>query len=512
MRELGPGMVALLACLALYPLTTATSNGFQPSVEGTWVVEDVKTPAGLSPEVGGLTFTPEGDLVVSFRRGQIYVRESDSQRWHLFAEGLKDPMGILSEKPGEFIVAQVPELTRIVDTDGDGKADLYQTLADDWGLSGNYHEFIHGPFRDPDGNLFLSLGCASGNAKPRPPVRGPMTTRGRTSDEMIPGTVQRLGHYSPVPYRGWVIQITPDGTFTPFASGFRQPNGLVLNAEGELFATDNQGGWVGSSPLYHVTKGAFLGHPASLNWRPDFLDRDPVKIPIAELERLRKKAAVVFPQLDMVGSVGQPVFDTTEGKFGPFAGQLLAPEWAFARIHRVYLEKIDGVYQGAAFPFLDGQGLRLGSHRLAFSPQGHLYVGQSSRIWGTIEGLQRVRWTGQTPFEILEMKLTPGGFDLSFTLPVDPSTAADPQRYRLQRYYYLYHAAYGSPKIDVRGVPVQSVVISEDGSTISLRIDSLEEGYIYELHLRRLQSTTGERLATRFAAYTLNRLYPGRED
>ena len=123
-----------------------------------------------------------------------------------------------------------------------------------------------------------------------------------------------------------------------------------------------------------------------------------------------------------------------------------------------------------------------------------------------------MRWTGQTPFEILEMKLTPGGFDLSFTLPVDPSTAADPQRYRLQRYYYLYHAAYGSPKIDVRGVPVQSVVISEDGSTISLRIDSLEEGYIYELHPRRLQSTTGERLATRFAAYTLNRLYPGRED
>ena len=507
MRELGVGLAALIACLSFSVLPTWTRDESFPSEQRPWVVEDVQTPAGVAPEVGGLTFTPEGDLAVALRRGQIYIRESETQRWHLFAEGLKDPMGILSEKPGEFIVAQVPELTRIVDTDGDGKADLFETLADDWGLSGNYHEFIHGPLRDPHGNLFFSLGCASGNAFPRLPVRGPMTTRGRISDEAIPGTVQRTGHYSPVPYRGWVIQITPDGTFTPYASGFRQPNGLVMNDQGDLFATDNQGAWVGSSPLYHVTRGDFLGHPASLNWHPDFLDRDPVKVPVAELDRLRKRAAVVFPQLDMAGSVAQPVFDKTEGKFGPFSGQLLVSEWNFARMHRVYLEKVEGVYQGAAFPFLEGQGLRQASHRLTFSPEGHLYVGQSSRIWGTNEGLQRVRWSGRTPFEILEMKLTPQGFDLTLTMPVDPAFAADPEMYRLQRYYYRYHAEYGSPKTDVRGVPVQSVTISEEGRLISLRIESLEEGLIYELHPQGLRSATGERLATRFVAYTLNKLY-----
>jgi hypothetical protein len=124
--------------------------------------------------------------------------------------GLQTPLGILPGKPGEFFVAHLPELTRVADTNGDGKADTYETICDAWGMSGNYHEFIGGPLRDAQGNFYISLGLASDGANPRPPVRGEITTRGRIAPEAQEGKVNRVGHYSPVPYRGCAVKITPE--------------------------------------------------------------------------------------------------------------------------------------------------------------------------------------------------------------------------------------------------------------------------------------------------------------
>ena len=131
-------------------------------------VENVPTPRGIAPELGGLDFTPDGQLAASFRRGYIYLMDPKTSRWTKFGSGLQSPLGLMSGKAGEFFVVHLPELTRIVDTDGDGTADLYETIADTWGMSGNYHEFIYGPVRDAKGNFYIALGCASGGGEPRP--------------------------------------------------------------------------------------------------------------------------------------------------------------------------------------------------------------------------------------------------------------------------------------------------------------------------------------------------------
>jgi hypothetical protein len=52
--------------------------------------------------------------------------------------------------------------------------------------------------------------------------------------------------------------------------------------------------------------------------------------------------------------------------------------------------------------------------------------------WRETIALQRAIWSGKTPFEIREMKLRPDGFDLTFTEPVDPATAAKPENYTLE--------------------------------------------------------------------------------
>ncbi len=470
-------------------------------------VESVPTPKGIAPEVSSICFGPDGLLYATFRRGYIYSLDTATGRWRRFATGLHNPLGILAGGHGEFFVAQIPELTRVVDTDRDGEADLFETLSDGWGLSGNYHEFIAGPVRDADGNFYVSLGLASRGAEPRPPVRGEMTVRGRQSGNPEEGKVNRVGHYSPVPYRGCAVKITPSGKLSLFACGFRQPNGLGMSPEGELFSADNQGDWVGTSPLHHVTERSFHGHPASLNWHPDFAGRDPVEIPIAELDRKRKRPAILFPQNDMGGSIAHPVFDGSEGGFGPYAGQLFVAEWTYPRIHRVDLEVVGGEYQGAAFPFVYENGLRMANNRMAFSTDGRsLYIAQTSRIWGSIEGLQKITWTGRVPMDILSMKLTPGGFELTFTKPVDPTTAARPSAYSMTSYYYRYHANYGSPKTDLVPVKVEKVELSADGSRATLTLDQLVPGRVYDLRPSGIKAADGEPLAATIAAYTLNRL------
>ena len=195
-RRLAP-IASLAACL---------SAQVQPEH---YRVENVPTPKGLAPEVGAITFAPDGRLAVAMRRGTIQLFDPATSRWSKFAEGFQSPMGILSGKPGEFFVVHLPESTRIADTNGDGEADVYETIADAWGLSGNYHEFIYGPVRDKNGNLYVSLGCASNGAEPRAPVRGELTKRGRTALEEKAGIVGKVGHYSPVPYRGCVLKIDP---------------------------------------------------------------------------------------------------------------------------------------------------------------------------------------------------------------------------------------------------------------------------------------------------------------
>jgi glucose/arabinose dehydrogenase len=470
-------------------------------------VETIPTPQGIAPEVGGIAFAPDGRLAAAFRRGYIYLLDTGSRRWTKFAEGLQTPLGILPGKPGEFFVAHLPELTRVADTDGDGEADVYETIADSWGMSGNYHEFLYGPVHDAQGNLYIALGCASNGAEPRPPVRGEMTTRGRAAREAKAGMIGRVGHYSPVRYRGCVVKVSPEGKLDRVSCGLRQPNGLVVSPEGDLFVTDNQGDWVGTSPLHHVTQDDFHGHPASLNWDPAFEGRDPVEATVDELAKRRKMPAIQFPQNDMAGSVTQPLYDLTGGEFGPYAGQMFVAEWTYPRILRADLEKVGGEWQGASFLFVEGNGLRTGNNRIAFAPDGKsLYVCQTSRIWGSGEGIQRILWTGKAPMDILNMRLTKTGFDLTFTKPVDRPSASSPGAYSLTHYYYLYHGQYGSPKTDVTPVKLKSVSVSEDGYRVALEVESLIPGRIYELRPARIRGADGSPLITRLAAYTLNRL------
>jgi glucose/arabinose dehydrogenase len=471
-------------------------------------IESIQPPSGLVPETGGLDFMPDGRLVGIFHRGEVMTYDPETKEWSLFAKGLHDPLGVKATSDSSVLVTQRPELTRLTDTDGNGRADRYQTVTDDFGMSGNYHEFAFGPARDSSGALYISLNTASNGAGIWDELRGRFAPEGR------PGRM-----YSPVPYRGWVLKVDPQtGRTTPFANGFRSPNGLCFGPEGRFFVTDNQGDWLGTSKLYHVEKDQFYGHVASLVWEEGFDGVQPLDLPVPVLNKMRRKAAVQFPQGILANSPTEPVV-IPEDTFGPFGDQLLIGEMNHPRLLRVMLEEVRGQVQGAAIAFLDsssayrGEALRTGNNRLRFGPGGDLWVGQTDHGWPGDQGLQRISWNGRTPADVQDMRLTEEGFDLVFTRPLAEGVARADSAFQFTRYYYEYHRDYGSDQFDRQPVKVTGVEISEDRRRVSLRLAELVPGYIYQLQMNGLRTEGGTPLANENVYYTLNRLKeaPARE-
>jgi glucose/arabinose dehydrogenase len=492
-----PIVLSLLSLLSCVPVAVA-----QPDANAHlryYSVETVPTPPGVGPSCGGLSFLPDGRLVAVFDHGEVYFYTPSTRHWVRFAEGMHTPLGVMAVNAREVLVAQRSELTRLVDSTGSGMADRYECISDAWGLSGNYDEFTFGPAMDSKGNLYVALGLGSGGGKVRYEIRGRFNPDG--SDFGVHAAT------SGVPYRGWVVKISPDGNMVPVACGLREPNGIMVDSEDRVFVTDNQGDWVGTSPLYHILPGEFYGHPSSIVWRPDW--HGPPSV--LELDKMRRDANVLFSHGIIANSPGQPIIDPTRGRFGPFAGQMFVTEFNVQRLVRVMLEEVAGDLQGAVAPFFDGPPLRSGNIRLAFAPDGSLWVGQGQRRngWPAEEGIQKITWTGETPMDVLSVHLTDTGFEFTFTKPTDPGIAAHPEAFAGKRYYYLYHHEYGSPRIDVHKVGVSHLVRSPDGLKVTFDADVLQAGEIYEFSLDKITAADGTRILNPLVAYTATHLRDG---
>lgn len=474
-----------------------------PAVQSPYQVAEIPMPKGVAPEIGGLGFTPSGRLVVLTRRSGILmaVPAADATRmqWSRFSEqSLHNANGLFVVSDRELLVSQMPELTRVLDNDGDGVADEYRTEAS-FNLSGAYHEVTAGPVPDGKGGFFIALNTASHSGFTFEHTRGEFSE------------VSRRGrNFASVPYRGWVMHWDPKTGLTPWARGFRSPNGIQTGPDGEVWVTDNQGDFRTTNPLYHVEKGLFYGHPSSLVWDPEYVKndpkRDPLKQPMAELDAMRAPAAVLFPY-GFSRSPAEPLFDTTGGKFGPFNGQLLVADAAAPRIIRVMLERVDGVMQGACVDFYSHNGLRNGSNRMVFSPGGtELYVGQTMREWaGAMEGLQRIKFNGGRVFEVLGVHLIRDGFELEFTEPVDAGAGEKPDAFQTDSYWYEYSSNYGGPESHPEKVRPASVTWSADRRKVRLVYPKMQAQRVMRINLTGLTSNA-QPLGHGMVAYTINRL------
>jgi len=480
-------------------------------------------PEGVELEVGGLTTLPNGDIAAATRRGDVWIVENPYMEnrqppfYRKFASGLHEVLG-LAYKEGTLYLAQRGELTRLWDKNGDRKADFYESVYA-WPISGHYHEYSYGPVIAEDGSMFVTGNVAF-------------------------GSVEWWRGESRVPWRGWTMRITPEGEMEPWATGMRSPCGLAI-IDGEFFYADNQGDWMGSGGLVHVEKGDFTGHPAGLRWtnhpaspvdvstediysrvdpemagpdetpiKPEDSPEDPT-IPlytVAEEIPEIKLPAVWLPHSVLGISTSQMLVDKTGGEFGPFEGQIFIGDQGQSKIDRIYLEKVNGVYQGAAFAFREG--FQSGVLRMTWGNDGSLFVGQTNRGWGSTGpdpyGLQRLIWTGKIPFEMKTVSAKPDGFEISFTQPIDKRSAVDPASYQITSFIYKYHPVYGSPVVNDEICPIKGIQVAEDGLSVRLVVDNLRKKYIHEINASGVKAYAhGKGLLHPTAYYTLNEIPSG---
>lgn len=446
---------------------------------------------GIALEVSGMEWIDD-TLAVSIRKGEVWMidnalaEDPADFEYRLFASGLHEPLGVTRDKD-DILVSQRAEVTRLQDTNGDGVADAYLTECDGWNVSGNYHAYTYGPERDGQGNLWVTLNLGMG--------------------DLADNTIG---------WRGWGGTIGKNGEFVPKALGMRSPCGLGANREGDMFFSDQQGTWIPATPIYHLKPGAFYGNQESLKTLED--PRAPFQLSaIPERNQLYPKAvasskefvppAVWLPYNKMGRSATDIELIDEEGKFGPFDGQLLVGEFTNAAINRVFLEKVEGEYQGACFPFLSGFPAAV--VRLAFAPDGSLYAGMTNRGWSSLGnrsyGLSRIQYMGWNPFAVKEMKALPDGFELVFTKAVSFESLSKGSL-TMTSYTYEYSSAYGGDERNTKELIVKPVAISADGLRVKLGVEGLRAGYVHELRLDGAESVSGESLDNPDAYYTLNRI------
>jgi hypothetical protein len=402
-------------------------------------------------------------FVASMKMGEIFVLhdptdDGKAARFEDYTRGLFQEAYSLLAEPDALYVLHRRNLTRIQDTDGDGRADRFDRVAAlPHGVADTY-DYGYGLVRDRGGAFVLSY--------------APYANR------HLPGS-------------GGVLRLVPGRKPVEVASGLRNPVGWCSGPDGEVFFTDNQGEWVAANKLCHVEEGRFYGFP-----NPE--QRQHVNKPPG-------KTAVWVPYA-WARSINGVTYDATGGKFGPFAGQFFLAELMFGgAIIRADLEKVNGTYQGACFPFW-GPGL-LGPLSLAFDPKGRLWVGSITEPGWMAHpdrgALYRLDFTGDVPLEMRTIRVLPRGFRVVFTRPAS-ATAGDAASYQIESYRYEYTGAYGSPEHDRTRVAVERVELAADGKSADLITGPLVKDRVYLIQARGVRSATGEALVQPAGAYTLH--------
>ena len=495
MKSLKNNVVLLLLCVAhcglWLPCAVAEEVGERWGTAERereyYPIVSIPIPKELVIEAGAFAELPGKRMAVGTRYGEIYIIEGIDEKkpnpkYHRFATGLDEIFG-LSYKDGAYYVTQSCELTKITDTNGDGQADRFETISDAWGYA-NYHEYAFGSKFDKQGNIYIALGLSN-------------------------------SYHSRALFRGWVLKVTPEGKTIPVASGVRSPGGIGPNEHDALFYIESQGPWNSACSLKAITPGGFLGHPISFNWYKYAPEMGPepaqpksgsrVHIESKNIPQL-SPYAVVFPYIRMGRSITGFTVNRTKGKFGPFEDQIFLGDYTQSIIMRATTEQINGVWQGACYPFREG--LSTGILNVQFTPEGNLLAGGTNRGW-PVRGikpfaLERLDWNGKMPFEIQRITIEPDGFRIQFTKPVDRAVGSDPASYKITTFTHIYHGAYGGPEVDRTTPAVTAVKLSDDGSHAVVTLDKLQQGHVHEFDLEALRSTDKESLLHRHAYYTVN--------
>ncbi len=139
---------------------------------------------------------------------------------------------------GDVFTTIAPDVWKLRDSTGDGKADQRESIVHGFGVHIAYagHD-MHGLIRGPDGRLYWSIGDKGTNV------------------------VSKEGKRWAAPHEGAVLRCYPDGSgFEIFARGLRNPQEIAFDDYGNLFSVDNDADFKGERERFvYITEGSDTG-------------------------------------------------------------------------------------------------------------------------------------------------------------------------------------------------------------------------------------------------------------
>ncbi len=412
------------------PLTTRGSLGGDTDA---YVVDTLTVPYDNPWKAlmfcSGVDFLPNGDAAVCTIHGDVWLVSGIDDKlekltWRRFATGLFQPLG-LRVVDGKVLVLGRDQISRLQDENGDGEADFYENFCNLIDTSVGAHDFV-------------------------------------TSLEIDAG--KRLYYVDPL----GVHRVAADGSkIDTIASGWRNPNGMGVNADASIITiAPQEGNWTPASAICEARPGGWYGYggPRVTPERP--LGYDP---PLCWLPH-------------SVDNSGASQLWTPAG-WGPLGGHMLHLSFGICRSFLVLRETVGGIAQGGVVPlqprFLSG------AMRGTFRPQdGQLYVA-GARGWqtsGIRDGcLQRVRYTGAKIALPVALHACANGLLVTFSEPLDRAAAEDTGSYGVQRWNYRYAESYGSKDWSVTTpdqpgrdeVAVKTARLQLDGRSVFLEIPTI---------------------------------------
>lgn len=471
-------VLSVLTAAALQPMDSHSQGG-SPSLGVHPGYQLVNIPLqGFNKAFTGLAFLPNGKMVAvtyrgtmdkpgylttPFKRstfGQVYLLENlqgdpGGVRHTLIADSLVDAMGACVVE-GRIYIGELDRILKLEDKDGDGRYE--KELVARFPARDGYFEYAFGPvFKD--GHLYMGLG-----------VHTKMTGEPEVQFVEDRGTLIRI------PIGG--------GKHEVVASGIRNPDGLALGPDSQLFITDNQGGWRPAAAFIHVQPGKFFGYRNV---------GDTITKPVTP-------PSMWLPYGELNNSPTEPVLLET----GPYQGQFLYGDFGNQRLARAFLDPIRDTYQGAVFPF--SGGLRYAAHRMAIDGQGVIYIGGIVLEGGTTGPQKLVPKPAAEVFDMLAIRARMGGLEIEFTQPLG-AMASRRSMFALKHWHYAPTSTYGGPKQSVADLSVSNLQISKDSTRVFLAIGGLAAGKVIQVSLSdSLKSRSGKSLWNREGYYTLNSL------
>jgi len=412
-------------------------------------------PWNRNVRAGDLDFFDGGDraAVVTFSGDVWLVSGINSNlerlRWKRFASGLYEPLSLSIVDEAIYVYGR-EGIVRLHDQNGDGEADFYENFSNRVIQSTETREWPLDMVPRPEGGFFLSMGSAL-NAGPRTGV----------SKKAVPGF--RVGSR----HAGAVTQVSADGdSIHVVADGFREPYLGTYPASGFLTASDQQGNFVPSTPIYAVREGGYYGVPASTQRAGGRPDPEP---PLTWIPH----------QVDPSGASQLWV---TSDRMGPLSGAMMHFSYTRPGPFHVYMDTTETPWQGGVSPIAGRYTVPTSKGQV--SPgDGQVYVA-GFQVWGSqaekVSSLLRLRYTGQPSGRPTSARVGQQGVILRFEQPLDPGTATNARNYGVRRWNYQRTEQYGSGHFTPDGspgeeeLPVAAAHLSEDQTAVLLVVPDMQ--------------------------------------